>query len=112
MVTGIDWRAEARRYALPVLLLLFVTVGALIARGALADDKGPAAEAKQAPRTTAKVKAKRAAAKSHLVESGDTLGEIAGRYGTTVERLRALNPKLEPSALRVGQQIRLPMPAR
>ena len=111
-MTGIDWRAEARRYALPVVLLFFVTVGALIARGALADDTRPPAEAKQAPRATAKVQVKRAAVKFHLVEPGDTLGEIAGRYGTTVERLQALNPKVEPSALRVGQQIRLPIPAR
>jgi hypothetical protein len=67
MVTGIDWRAEARRYALPVLLLLFVTVGALVVRGALADDTRPAAEAKQAPRAPAKAQAKRAAVKFHLV---------------------------------------------
>jgi Tfp pilus assembly protein FimV len=112
MVTGIDWRAEARRYALPVSLLLLVTFAALIARGALADDTRPAAEPKPAPRAAARAKVKRAAAKFHLVEAGDTLGEIAGRYGTTVERLQALNPNVEPSALRVGQQIRLPMPAR
>jgi hypothetical protein len=30
-----DWRAEARRYALPVAFLLLITAAALIVRGAL-----------------------------------------------------------------------------
>jgi hypothetical protein len=30
-----DWRAEARRYALPVAFLVLVTAAALIVRGAL-----------------------------------------------------------------------------
>ena len=88
-MSGIEWRAEARRYAIPVLLLLLVTVGALIVRGAL-DDSEPAARAKP----------------------GDTLGGIAERYGTTVARLQVLNPSVDAGALRVGQQIRLPAPTR
>ncbi len=111
LVSGIDWRAEARRYAIPVLLLLLVTVGALIVRGAL-DDSEPAARAKPAARAPAKVGVKRAAVKFHLVESGDTLGGIAERYGTTVARLHVLNPSIDAGALRVGQQIRLPAPTR
>ena len=106
-MSEIDWRAEARRYAVPVLLLLLVTVGALIARGAL-DDSKPAARQKPAPRGPAKVRVKRAAVKFHLVESGDTLGGIAERYGTTVDRLHILNPSVDATALRVGQRIRLP----
>ena len=110
-MSGIDWHVEARRYAVPVLLLLLVTLGALIARGAL-DDSEPAARSKPAPRTPAKVKVKRAAVKFHFVESGDTLGGIAERYGTTVARLHILNPSVDAGALRVGQQIRLPAPDR
>jgi LysM repeat protein len=106
-----NWRAEARRYAIPVLLLLLVTVGALIVRGAL-DDSEPAARAKSPPREPAKVRVKRAAVKFHLVESGDTLAGIAERYGTTVARLHILNPSIDAGALRVGQQIRLPAPDR
>jgi hypothetical protein len=34
-VRNLDWRAEARRYALPVTFLLFVTAAALVVRGAL-----------------------------------------------------------------------------
>jgi LysM repeat protein len=110
-VSRIDWRAEARRYAVPVLLLLLVTIGALIARGAL-DDSKPAARQKPAPRGAAKVRVKRAAVKFHLVESGDTLGGIAERYGTTVDRLHVLNQSVDATALRVGQQIRLPVADR
>ena len=32
---GVDWRAEARRYALPVAFLVLVTAAALIVRGAV-----------------------------------------------------------------------------
>ena len=97
LVSGIDWRAETRRYAIPVLLLLLVTVGALIVRDAL-DDSEPG-RAKPAPRAPAKVGVKRAAV-LHLVESGDTLGGIAERYGTTVARLHVLNRASTPSSPR------------
>jgi nucleoid-associated protein YgaU len=107
-VNAVDWGAELRRYAIPVLILLLATVGALVARSALAEDRAPAAKAKPAPKER-HIGAKRAAAKFHLVESGDTLGDIAERYGTTVARLRGLNPRVDPAALRVGQQIRLPI---
>jgi LysM repeat protein len=103
----IDWRTEARRYALPVVLLLVATIGALTVRAALTDDGQPETKPKQQPRTQ-RVQAKRAAAKLHIVSSGDTLGGIAERYDTTVERLQALNPRVDPQALRVGQELRVP----
>jgi hypothetical protein len=34
-VRDVDWRAEARRYALPVAFLLLVTAAVLVVRGAL-----------------------------------------------------------------------------
>jgi LysM repeat protein len=49
-----------------------------------------------------------AAAKSYyLISSGDTLGAIARRFGTTVNDLLRLNPGIEPTALRPGEQIRV-----
>ena len=110
-MSAVDWRAEARRYAIPVLLLLLVTVGALVVRGAF-DDSEPAARAKPTSSAPAKVGAKRAVVRFHLVASGDTLGGIAERYGTTVARLHVLNPSIDAGALRVGQHIRLPAPTR
>jgi LysM repeat protein len=41
------------------------------------------------------------------VRSGDTLGTIAGRFGTTVDELLALNPGIDPRALHVGQSLRV-----
>jgi hypothetical protein len=34
-VRNLDWRAEARRYALPVAFLLLVTAAVLVIRGSL-----------------------------------------------------------------------------
>jgi LysM repeat protein len=41
------------------------------------------------------------------VRSGDTLGTIADRFGTTVDELLVLNPGIDPRALRVGQSLRV-----
>ena len=42
----------------------------------------------------------------HRVKSGDTLGAIARRYGTTVSQLCKLNGLKRTSVLRLGQAIR------
>lgn len=47
----------------------------------------------------------------HAVESGDTLGAIADRYGTTVDMLRDAN-ELNGSTIRAGQHLLVPMPSR
>jgi LysM repeat protein len=41
------------------------------------------------------------------VRAGDTLESIAAATGVAVERLRELNPSLEPTALFIGERIRL-----
>jgi LysM repeat protein len=48
-----------------------------------------------------------AAGEYYTVASGDTLGGIAARYSTTVEELLRLNPGIDPTALHVGQKIRV-----
>lgn len=45
--------------------------------------------------------------KVHRVRSGDTLSEIARRYGTTVSKLRSANG-LTSHRLRIGQELRIP----
>lgn len=45
--------------------------------------------------------------KVHRVRSGDTLSEIARRYGTTVSKLRSANG-LTSNRLRIGQELRIP----
>jgi Tfp pilus assembly protein FimV len=98
------------RYGLPAGFLLLATVAILVARHAIHDE--PAAPAvRQAP-PPARVapqrpKVRSARASAYSVRSGDTLGTIAERFGTTVDRLVALNPGIDPHALRVGQTVRV-----
>jgi murein DD-endopeptidase MepM/ murein hydrolase activator NlpD len=47
------------------------------------------------------------AARYHRIVSGDTLGAIARRYGTSVDRLCRLNNIKSSSLLRVGRSIRI-----
>jgi LysM repeat protein len=100
LVSGAGWQAELRRYAVPFAVLALATTGALAGRRALRDDS---------PRTSVepRVGIKRTAVKFYIVEYGDTLGAIAGRYETTVDRLMELNPSVDPRALRVGQRVRV-----
>ncbi|MEB3235726.1 MAG: LysM peptidoglycan-binding domain-containing protein [Cyanobacteriota bacterium] len=44
------------------------------------------------------------------VRSGDTLESLALRHGTSVAALQQANPGINPLALQVGQQLRLPPP--
>jgi len=45
--------------------------------------------------------------RAYTVQSGDTLESIAAKTGTTVARLEQLNPGVDPTALRVGEKIRV-----
>ena len=46
-------------------------------------------------------------AEYYVVLSGDTLGSIAGKYSTTVDELMTLNPGIDPTAMNIGQRIRV-----
>jgi len=48
----------------------------------------------------------------HIVQPGETLYRIALRYGTTVERLMALNNLNSPNRIFAGQVLRIPEEAR
>ena len=45
---------------------------------------------------------------NYTVRSGDTLGRIARRCGTTVKDIMKAMPELNPSRLRIGQEIIIP----
>jgi LysM domain len=98
------------RYGLPIGFLVLVTVTILLARPALHAD--PAAPALRQPAPTPRATSERPAARSprataYSVRTGDTLGTIADRFGTTVDELLVLNPGIDPRALRVGQSLRV-----
>lgn len=52
--------------------------------------------------TPAPQKATPKVGKTHKIVAGDTLWSIAQKYGTTVARLKALNPEIDVLALRIG----------
>ncbi len=59
-----------------------------------------------APATTAPSPA--ASASTHTVQAGDTLWQLATRYGTTVDALVALNSIANPALIRIGESILVP----
>jgi LysM repeat protein len=96
--------------AAPVAFLAAITIGALVVRAGFEHGKHHAT-----PITTVTTQAKKSHARSHkrrhgrmyTVRSGDTFESIARKTGTTVDRLEQLNPAVDPTALRVGQTIRV-----
>ena len=48
-----------------------------------------------------------AAVQYHTIRSGDTLGALARKYGTSVTRLCQLNGIKSTSILRIGQRLRV-----
>ncbi len=97
------------RYGFPVVAPAAVTAIVVFARPALHGgatvQPAPAAPVVQPAPRQPRTKSVRASAYS--VRSGDTLGVIADRFGTSVDRLMELNPGIDPQALRVGQPIRV-----
>jgi LysM repeat protein len=47
---------------------------------------------------------------NYTVAAGDTLGQIAARFSTNVERIQALNNLPDPRALRIGTKLVIPPP--
>lgn len=45
---------------------------------------------------------------TYLIQSGDTLGEIADTWTVTVEALQAANPDVDPANLQVNQLLTIP----
>ena len=46
---------------------------------------------------------------THTVRGGDTLWELARRYGSTVRAIETANPGLDPFALRIGSRVTVPL---
>jgi LysM repeat protein len=51
-----------------------------------------------------------AAAQSYVVQEGDTLSAIAGRFGTTVAAIQAANGLGESDVINIGQVLVIPEP--
>ncbi len=105
-------RHRLARFAAPAAFLLAVTFAVLIVRAGLrGEDAGETLTTNVQvttvrPPTTTRA-TRRPPARFYVVQDGDTLGDVAERFDTTVERLLALNPGVEPTNLSVGRRLRV-----
>jgi LysM repeat protein len=126
-------RRELTRYGAPAAFLAAVTIAVVLIKAGLSgsSDSQPTVGAlptsssttsRATPTTTKLVLTMPAAtttaattttetttpgAQYYVVQSGDTLGSVAQKYSTTVDQLLTLNPGVDPTALRIGERIRV-----
>lgn len=122
-------RRELTRYGAPAAFLAAVTIAAILVKAGLNGGSGTppttvalpttstttgattkivlTAPAGGTGSTSATTATTTAGATYYVVQSGDTLGSIAGKFGTTVDQLTTLNPGIDPTALHIGQRIRV-----
>jgi LysM repeat protein len=121
-------RQELTRYGAPAAFLAAVTIAAILVKAGLngSSNTTVAALSSTARTTTAATTTTKLVltapsgsvtttttetttpgAAYYVVVSGDTLGSIAQKYNTTVDGLTTLNPGIDPTALTVGQKIRI-----
>ena len=104
---GLVDRRSAARIAAPLAFLAAVTVAVLLVRSGLDEASNrsePTVPAATAPTSTNPGPGGR---RFYRIRAGDTLAVIAPRFGLTEVELLALNPGIEPTALRIGQRIRV-----
>jgi LysM repeat protein len=114
-------RRELTRYGAPAAFLAAATIAVLLIKAGLSGGSettttvGELTTAPTAtqPTTTEKLVLTQPTTtpategEYHVIQSGDTLGDIALKYDTTVEDLMRLNPDVDPTALRPGDRIRV-----
>jgi len=95
------------RYAGPAVSLLAVTAAVLGIHYGL--QRPASAPPPPVPTVTVHPHAKRAAAitRRYVIQRGDSFSAIASKTHSSVARLERLNPRLSPTALRVGERIRV-----
>ena len=109
--------ARVTRYAAPAAFLAAATVAVLLVRNGLERGErrdGGAAVTRTAARPASAARAERgtrsrpARARGYdRVRAGETLEHVAVRFDTSVRRILALNPGIDPTSLRIGQRVRV-----
>jgi LysM repeat protein len=100
MERGRGWKA----FAAPAAFLLAATIAVVVFRSIRhTSTPSPSPPA----RATVVSKHPAASARSYTVRAGDTVTAIAATTGVPLTRIRALNPHLQPTALFIGEKIRL-----
>jgi len=83
-----------------------VTVAVLLVRAGL-DEASTRVESTTPAATAPTTTTTPAARRFYRIRAGDTLAAIAPRFGLTEAELVVLNPGIEPTALHIGQRIRV-----
>jgi spore germination protein YaaH len=92
--------------AAPLAFLAAVTVAVLLVQAGL--DEGSTRTDSTVPTATAPTSTTPVAERRfYRIRVGDTIAAIAPRFGLTEVELVAINPGIEPTALRIGQRIRV-----
>lgn len=97
-------------FGVPLLFLLAVTIVVLIVHGGFSSGSQShvaSSSTKKSTTTALTTTQPVAKAKTYTVQTGDTLGAIAVRFHVSVDDIVALNPGIQPTALRVGQKIKV-----
>jgi LysM repeat protein len=118
-------RQQLTRYGAPAAFLAAVTIAVVLIKAGLNGGSGstttvglPTTSTATRSTTTTKLvltgpqagtttTATTPGAEYYVVQSGDTLGSIAQKYSSTVDELVALNPGIDPTALHIGQRVRV-----
>lgn len=106
-------RVWLTRVLAPLAFLAAVTALVVVVERAL-DDGGSASTPADEPALSEPVtidtgaqEPPEAERRFYRIRAGDTLEDIAGELGTTVDELLRLNPDIDPLALEPGQRIRV-----
>lgn len=122
-------RQQLTRYGAPAAFLAAVTIAVILIKAGLNGGSGstttvglPTTSTTTTPTTTTTklvltgpqgtttttaTETTTPGAQHYVVQSGDTLGSIAEKYSTTVDDLMTLNPGIDPTALHIGQRVRV-----
>ncbi len=122
-------RQQLTRYGAPAAFLAAVTIAVILIKAGLNGGSGSTTTVGALPTTSTATKSTTTTklvlttatatltgtttetttpgAEYYVVQSGDTLGSIAQKYNTTVDELMTLNPGVDPTALHIGQRIRV-----
>lgn len=98
----------ARAIAAAVLMGGFLVVIVIVAISLGGGEEGGSGEGSRAGKSAKSGRAGGAkAAKSYVVQNGDTLTSIAHRAGVSVARIQELNPGVDPQILVSGEKLKL-----
>jgi len=103
---------QLAHFGAPAVFLLAVTIFVLILRGGFGGGASHSKATHANPSTTAQstttgTSTQTVTTRLYTIHSGDTLGAVAVHFGVSVDDIVALNPGIQPTALRVGQKIKV-----